>query len=78
MAILLLLSVFTHLWNPIGFPALHVDEGHYMLKTLYILEGLVFNHKTAMRRHSSVSFSSGTFKIIGYPDSVNPVEGDVH
>ena len=40
LAIPLILSVFTHLWNPIGFPAIHPDEGTYMRRAVHILAGL--------------------------------------
>lgn len=36
----LVLSAFTHLWNPIGFPTVHPDEGTYMRRALHVLEGL--------------------------------------
>lgn len=31
--------MFTHIWNPIGFPALHADEGTYMRRAMHIMEG---------------------------------------
>ena len=34
------LSAFTHLWNPIGFPFVHGDEGHYLRRAMHVLEGL--------------------------------------
>ena len=40
LAIPLILSVFTHLWNPIGFPAIHPDEGTYTRRAMHILAGL--------------------------------------
>jgi hypothetical protein len=36
----LLLSAFTHLWNPVGFPSIHPDEGTYMRRAMHVLEGL--------------------------------------
>ena len=35
----LVLSAFTHIWNPIGFPTIHVDEGHYMRRAMQGIEG---------------------------------------
>ena len=35
----LALSAFTHIWNPMGFPAFYVDEGHYMRRAMQVLEG---------------------------------------
>jgi Dolichyl-phosphate-mannose-protein mannosyltransferase len=37
---ILALSAFFHLWNPIGFPYFHGDEGHYMRRSVHIIEGL--------------------------------------
>ena len=28
-----------HLWNPIGFPSIYVDEAHYMRESMNLLEG---------------------------------------
>jgi hypothetical protein len=36
----LILSAYTHLWNPIGFPSIFVDEDHYMRRALQILVGI--------------------------------------
>ena len=38
LAIPLALSAFTHLWNPIGFPAIHADESTYLLRSVQVLE----------------------------------------
>jgi 4-amino-4-deoxy-L-arabinose transferase-like glycosyltransferase len=79
MAIPVVLCAFTHLWNPIGFPALHGDEGHYMLKALSTLEGTGLQPQNRYAApYFGQLFLAGIFKIIGYPDSTNPVEGDVH
>ena len=40
LLIILAVSAFTHLWNPVGFPAFHVDEGHYMRRTMQVMQGL--------------------------------------
>jgi hypothetical protein len=36
----MLLSALTHLWNPIGFPTFEQDEGIYLLRTLFVMNGL--------------------------------------
>lgn len=38
--IVISLSAFTHLWNPIGFPVIHRDEQTYLMRGLYFSEGL--------------------------------------
>jgi hypothetical protein len=73
------LSAFTHLWNPIGFPAIHSDEGRYLTKALHVIkEGELYEEGNYKHPFFGQLFLAGIFKIIGYPDSVNPVEGDVH
>jgi len=34
------LSAFTHLWNPIGFPAVYIDEEGYIGRAMHVLQGL--------------------------------------
>ncbi len=81
---ILCLSAFTHLWNPIGFPSFYVDEGHYMRRALQILDGLGFqeskdNFKQPYDHpYFGQIFLASIFKIIGYPDSLNPKPGNIH
>jgi 4-amino-4-deoxy-L-arabinose transferase-like glycosyltransferase len=74
----LALSCFTHLWNPIGFPPIYIDEGHYLRRTLQVLNGLgpqepqsvyefPFDHP-----YFGQIFLAGLLSGIGYPDSLNP------
>src|ERR687895_894617 len=39
LALPLILSAYTHLWNPIGFPVIWVVEGQYMQRAMQVLEG---------------------------------------
>jgi hypothetical protein len=34
----LVLSAITHLLNPVGFPTVHTDEGHYMNRAMHLLQ----------------------------------------
>jgi len=84
MAIPLMLSAFTHLLNPIGFPCVHVDEGVYMRRAMHVLQGLGPQDPASRFDHGQSSTSSydhpyfgqlflaGVFTIIGYPHSLNP------
>jgi hypothetical protein len=36
----LVLFAFTNLWNPIGFPAIHSDEGRYLTKAVNMIKGV--------------------------------------
>ncbi|MGB7675452.1 MAG: hypothetical protein WBL54_02895, partial [Nitrososphaeraceae archaeon] len=38
LSIPLILSAFTHLWNPLGFPSVHIDEAHYMRRAMLVLD----------------------------------------
>ena len=80
----LVLSAFTHLFNPGGFPCLHADEAKYVRRALHVLLGLGPQDPLSRFDHAQVSTSSydhpyfgqlflaGMFKIIGYPSSLNP------
>src|SRR5919198_2382094 len=79
----LVLSAFTHLWNPIGFPYTHADEAIYLQRSMYVLRGLgpheshpdsvLYDHP-----YFGQLFLAGVFKIIGYPDLLDAKSGDVH
>jgi 4-amino-4-deoxy-L-arabinose transferase-like glycosyltransferase len=80
----LVLSAFTHIWNPIGFPAIHVDEGHYMRRAMQVIEGqgpqesnntyfYPYDHP-----YFGQLFLGGVLKLIGYPDILSPKVGDIH
>lgn len=76
----LVLSAYTHLWNPTGFPSIHVDEGHYLRKAISTETGQGLQPQDRYRApYFGQIFLAGIFSIIGYPnlDSLgdkNPVE----
>ena len=69
----LALSAYTHLWNPAGFPNIFYDEGVYMRRAMHVMEGLgpqeafYYDHP-----FFGQIFLGAIFKIIGYPESLNP------
>jgi 4-amino-4-deoxy-L-arabinose transferase-like glycosyltransferase len=80
----LLLSAFTHLWNPVGFPYFEQDEGHYMRRAMQMFEGLgpqesistymfAYDHP-----YFGQLFLASVLKVIGYPDLLQPKVGDMH
>ena len=80
----LVLSAFTHIWNPIGFPHIDQDEGHYMRRAMQVIEGqgpqesnntyfYPYDHP-----YFGQLFLGGVLKLIGYPDILSPKAGDVH
>jgi hypothetical protein len=78
----LILSAFTHLWNPSEFPSFHVDEGVYIRRALHTLNGLGPHDPDSRFDHpqSSASpydhpffgqlFLAGIFKIINFPQGL--------
>ena len=66
------LSAFTSLYNPVGFPAIHVDEGTYVRWALHYLAGLgpqerqLYDHP-----YFGQIFLAGVFLITGYPNSLH-------
>ena len=75
----LVLSAFTHVWNPIGSPDIHDDEGHYIRRALHVSEGLGAQEKEKGYDHPFFGwlFLGSMFSIVGYPDSLSPRPGDV-
>ena len=70
----LILSSFTHLWNPIGFPAIWVVEGQYMQRAMSVLDGfnLEVSNDINPRPYDHPFFGqiflAGVFAMIGYPE----------
>ena len=85
LAIPLLLSIFTHIFNAVGFPCIHPDEGVYMRRAMHVLQGLGPQDPTSRFDHGQGSTSSydhpyfgqlflaAALGIIGYPHILNPV-----
>ena len=69
----IVLSAFTHLLNPTGFPDIFYDEGVYMRRAMHVLagagpqEGIFFDHP-----YFGQLFLAGFLKMVGYPDSIHP------
>jgi hypothetical protein len=80
LAVPMVLSGFTHLWNPIGFPSIHVDEGsYYMDRAFNLLSGHGPQKDDAKYDHPYFGwlFLAGIFKVLGYPESLNIESGNV-
>lgn len=75
----LVLTAYTHLWNPTGFPAFHGDEGIYLSRGMHLLKGLgiqelpFYDHP-----YFGQIFLAGIFWIIGFPNSLHPSVGNLH
>jgi hypothetical protein len=75
----LVLSAYTHLWNPLGFPAIHIDEGHYMRRAMLVLDGMGPQEsastgypRTYDHPYFGQLFLAAALGIVGYPASLNP------
>jgi hypothetical protein len=70
----LILSSFTHLWNPIGFPAVWVVEGQYMQRSMSVLDGFNLEESKDINPRPydhpffGQIFLAGVFATIGYPE----------
>src|SRR5919197_1805291 len=69
LCIPLTLSVFTHFWNPKGFPILYFDEGIYMRRAMHVLNDQGPQEESTFYDHPYFGqlFLAGVFRIIGYP-----------
>ena len=78
IAIPLVLVVYTHLWNPVGFPTIHPDEGYYIGRSIHVSDGFGPKEDAARYDHPYFGwlFLGSIFHLIGYPDSGNPTPGD--
>ena len=74
------LSAFVHIWNPVGFPGIHGDEGHYIRRGIHTSDGLGPQEPTSNYDHPYFGWLSlaAIFSIIGYPDSLNAEAGDTN
>jgi hypothetical protein len=72
----LILSAYTHLWNPIGFPAVWVVEGQYMQRAMQVLEGEGLHEPRNIFAHFydhpffGQIFLAGMLAATGYPSSL--------
>ncbi len=81
LAIPLVLSAFTHLWNLDGFPSIYRDEEHYMRKALHVMNGsgpqegpddpLSYRAHPYTHPYFGQIFLAVVLGMIGYPDSLN-------
>ena len=72
------LSAFVHIWNPVGFPGIHGDEGHYIRRGIHTSDGLGPQEPTSNYDHPYFGWLSlaAIFSIIEYPDSLKAQAGD--
>jgi hypothetical protein len=78
LVIPLVLSAYTHLLNPIGFPSIYVDEGHYMRRTMSVLNSMGPQDDTSRytmqydHPYFGQLFLASMLSLVGYPDSLHP------
>ncbi len=71
--LILALTSFTHLWNPIGFPAVHIDEGIYMFRAMHLLNNGNLDWDAQMYDHPYFGpiFLGTVLFAINFPGIVN-------
>ena len=83
LLVVISISAFTHIWNPTGFPTIFSDEDIYLRRAMQVFEGLGPQEPVNLTEHPydhpyfAALFLTSIFNAIGYPDSLNPVEGTV-
>ena len=79
LTIILGLSAYTHIWNPIGFPTFQTDEGEYIAHGMHFLKGLGIQESSFYDHpYFGQVFLAGIFRLIGFPGSINPSTSDLH
>ena len=75
----LFLSAYTHLWNPLGFPSIHIDEAHYMRRAMLVIQGMGPQESAASgyprtydHPYFGQLFLGGVLRLIVYPDILKP------
>lgn len=75
----LILSAYTHLWNPLGFPSIHIDEAHYMRRAMLVIDGMGPQESAASgyprtydHPYFGQIFLASALRVIGYPDILDP------
>lgn len=76
----LALSAYTHLWNPLGFPSIHIDEGHYMRRAMLVIQGMGPQESAASgyprtydHPYFGQLFLGGVLGLTGYPNILKPI-----
>jgi hypothetical protein len=73
LALPLILSAYTHLWNPVGFPAIWIVEGQYMQRAMQVLEGEGLHEPRSIFAHFydhpffGQLFLAGLLAAVDYP-----------
>jgi hypothetical protein len=73
----LILSAYTHLWNPIDFPAIWVVEGQYMQRAMQVLEGEGLHEPRSFFAHFydhpffGQLFLAGMLAVTNYPPDMS-------
>jgi len=72
----LALTSFTHLWNVVGFPDIFYDEGIYMRRAMYVLEGSGPQESDNYYDHPFFGqlFLAGMLKLINFPMFIDDSE----
>ena len=73
LCIAVILSIFTYMWNPLGYPGFVYDDGTYIGRAMHVLvtrspqEGTLHDHP-----YFGQIFLAGMLWLTGFPNSVAP------
>ena len=72
--LILLITSFIHLWNPIGFPSIHIDEGTYLFRSLHFLTmgNTDWNHSFYDHPYFGPILLASVLYVINYPSIIDP------
>lgn len=72
--LILLITTFIHLWNPLGFPSIHIDEGTYLFRSLHFLTMGNTAWITSFYDHPYFGpiFLASILYVINYPSIIAP------
>ena len=72
--LILCVTSFIHLWNPMGFPNIHVDEGTYMFRAMHVLTTGDIDWTTSFYDHPYFGpiFLASILYVINYPSIIAP------
>jgi hypothetical protein len=79
LSIPLVLSAYTHVWNPLGFPSIHIDEAHYMRRAMLVIQDMGPQESAATGYQRTYDhpyfgqiFLGSVLRLLGYPEALDP------
>jgi 4-amino-4-deoxy-L-arabinose transferase-like glycosyltransferase len=83
VTVIITVSAFTHIWNPIGFPSLIHDESIYLRRTMQVVGGSGPQEPVEYSDHAydhpyfGQIFLAAIFSVVGYPEVLDLSSGSI-